>query len=242
MTAPPPLPPRPLGDLVALLRDADPAFRVFGSCVHRYRVEDALSEDELADFERTHGIRLPEEYRAYLRDVGNGGAGPYYGLLPLEPFGGPLDAPFPFTETTEDVDGEPLDPDALPGLVALADKGCAMTSCLVVSGPASGTVWGYAEGIYPEAASFDAWFRTWAEQKLRLLAREPLVGRLRVGMTLAEAEAVAGTPWRVRWDEPPLAFREGETPYRLAATDDLWATVKVDDAGTILSIRPAPFL
>lgn len=43
-----------------------------------------LSEDALRGIEATHGVALPDEYRAFLQQIGNGGPGPYYGLLPFE--------------------------------------------------------------------------------------------------------------------------------------------------------------
>ncbi len=42
-----------------------------------------LSDSELINFERKNGIRLPEDYRQFLKLVGDGGAGPHKGILPL---------------------------------------------------------------------------------------------------------------------------------------------------------------
>ena len=61
--------------------DAD---RVFGSGGHHFRLEPVLDESELAELERQLGVELPTDYRNFLRHVGRGGAGPSYGVFPLE--------------------------------------------------------------------------------------------------------------------------------------------------------------
>lgn len=38
----------------------------------------------MAELEHHHGARLPEDYRAFITKLGNGGPGPYYGVMPLE--------------------------------------------------------------------------------------------------------------------------------------------------------------
>lgn len=50
---------------------------------HKWVVEDPLTQGELAELEAQIGVRLPEEYRAFLLHVGAGGAGPAYGLFPV---------------------------------------------------------------------------------------------------------------------------------------------------------------
>lgn len=52
--------------------------------IHGYRLNPTLTEDALAELEAANGFTLPEQYRRFLLDLGNGGAGPYGGILPLE--------------------------------------------------------------------------------------------------------------------------------------------------------------
>jgi hypothetical protein len=55
-----------LGELIQRLRTADRTFRVFGSQQHKYRLGRTLSETALQEFESTHQIKLPEDYRCFL--------------------------------------------------------------------------------------------------------------------------------------------------------------------------------
>ncbi|MBT0768443.1 SMI1/KNR4 family protein [Kineosporia sp. J2-2] len=57
--------------------------RVFGSQLHAFGLAPHLDENEIAEAEGQFGIRLPDDYRAFLGEVAAGGAGPYYGLFPL---------------------------------------------------------------------------------------------------------------------------------------------------------------
>jgi hypothetical protein len=52
------------------------------------QLEPVLSNAEVREIETQIGIRLPDEYRSFLLQAGNGGAGPHYGLCPLRKTGG----------------------------------------------------------------------------------------------------------------------------------------------------------
>ena len=96
---------------------------VFGAELHEFELHPCLTESELESFEKTHEVVLPTDYRLFLLLVGDGGAGPYYGLFRLgevddgfdfEPweegtFVGKLSAPFPHREPWNDLTGAPGD-------------------------------------------------------------------------------------------------------------------------------------
>lgn len=103
------------------LRASKKALKVFGATSHCYRMNPTLSEEEVVAFEARHGVQLPDDYRQFLMRVGNGGAGPDYGVFPLgqmdngfdfgpwDDFVGDLSKPFPHTQAWNDLTGEPED-------------------------------------------------------------------------------------------------------------------------------------
>jgi hypothetical protein len=98
---------------------------VFGAQAHEFALNLPLTESEVAAFETAYNVALPEEYRLFLLLVGNGGAGPYYGLFRLgemdDGFGfarweqgafvGKLAASFPHSGPWNDLTGVPDDDD-----------------------------------------------------------------------------------------------------------------------------------
>src|SRR5688572_24780153 len=70
--------------LIDALAAADPRCVRFGAATHRWRRRPALTEGRVVSIEAEVGVALPEDYRAYLTAVGDGGAGPYHGVLPLD--------------------------------------------------------------------------------------------------------------------------------------------------------------
>jgi len=65
------------------LRSARGIREVFGANGHMFILNPTLSEAEVRTFETQHEITLPTDYRKFLLRIGNGGAGPYYGVFPL---------------------------------------------------------------------------------------------------------------------------------------------------------------
>ncbi len=78
----------------------------------------------MANFETKHGIELPEGYRRFITKLGNGGAGPYYGVFKFremddchsfrrwkenDGFVGMLAKPFPHTKQWNEVPPFPED-------------------------------------------------------------------------------------------------------------------------------------
>jgi hypothetical protein len=66
------------------LKCADINFEFFGSNGRKYTFAPVLTENEIVAFENKHNITIPEEYRLFIKEIGNGGVGPFYGLLSLE--------------------------------------------------------------------------------------------------------------------------------------------------------------
>ena len=142
----------------------------FGVDGHRWRLNDPIGAAELAAVERHYAVRLPEDYRAFLLGVGNGGAGPAYGMFSLEagiecfredPPAHCLSDEFPFKAYYNPVEDETLVArqgrggggelgedeferllDRMDyGTLVVGHEGCGHMHRMVVTGPARGQVW-----------------------------------------------------------------------------------------------------
>jgi hypothetical protein len=131
---------------------------------HRYQLGPCLTEAEVIAVEQQYRIRLPEDYREFLLNIGNGGAGPDSGMGSLsgsietaklkcpdladdvlaKPF--PLVKPyvFPLDGTSDEVEAFLKDlwrPEYMQGTLPLADCGCGVDVLLIITGEARGTLW-----------------------------------------------------------------------------------------------------
>lgn len=114
---------------------------------------------------------MPEPYRRFLLEVGDGGAGPYYGLTrlgqtPEFPAGPFLHASAwnPNAVRPEMSEDEYFDARWVAGSMVICEFGCGAYCRLVLTGPARGGVWldGRSSdgGIVP-LADFRAWYLDW---------------------------------------------------------------------------------
>jgi len=98
----------------------DPGFTRFGAAAHRYSLNPPLAESEVTAFEARHRLSLPEDYRDFLLEVGDGGAGPFYGLFRLD------------RSDLDRRDGEDLMPGFLAGPFPTSGPGTRTTAALRV--------------------------------------------------------------------------------------------------------------
>ena len=160
----------------------DPGFTRFGAAAHRYSLNPPLAESEVTAFEARHDLSLPEDYRDFLLEVGDGGAGPFYGLFRLDRsdldrrdgedlMPGFLAGSFPhersWNEDYSSPEGEEeyFDPAPIRGSLNLSHQGCGYMVRLVLNGPQRGTLWEDGRcsdmGITPFAPGFAAWYLQW---------------------------------------------------------------------------------
>ena len=158
--------------------------------MHRFRLNPPLTEDEVARFEAAHGIALPGDYRAFLTQLGNGGAGPAYGVSKLgeaplgweprpfreiEGYVGCLSKPFPHTAAWNDYRDTAKYEGPIDGAIPISDIGCGSMFWLVVAGPEAGHIWCDSRADYaglapmPDDASrktFLEWYLDWLHKEL----------------------------------------------------------------------------
>jgi len=149
-----------------------------GGASHRYKLHAPLSEPTLKAFESEWKVELPAAYRDFLANVGNGGAGPGYGLFSLG-----KEDDRPLDEDSLEALATPFDDDAalewegegegdgaaehMRGALPIATEGCQDFFWLIVSGPCAGQIWRTDDGsIDPvvdesDVLEFRAWYERW---------------------------------------------------------------------------------
>ena len=149
---------------------------------HQLKMNPPIPLEELLEFEQTYNLKLPEGYRRFLLEIGNGGAGPYYGIIPLEkrmyayvndindhPYFGECKAhPLPDKNYGVRPEDEWLD-DWAQGTITLCNQGCNYHSLLVVRGEEEGRICYSAmmgEPYYMPDPDFLSWYERWLDEVL----------------------------------------------------------------------------
>ena len=131
-----------------------------------------LAEQEVAQFEQQHNVRLPEDYRLFIKRVANGGNfiwGELYALGANLPTHAPTvqtSCKFPYTLSQPLIFNEEDDSDHSDiscvnrGFIPLLHEGCGIFAILIIKSndqATYGTVWRYDlandTGVYPLFAS-----------------------------------------------------------------------------------------
>ena len=168
-----------------LAAQADSMYNVFGARAHRYQLNEPLSLAEVEQFEREHGITLPEDYVDFMTEIGNGGAGPYYGIHPLGAKQSiDLDLigqPSPLKPRNEwsgtGWSDDKLVDDAMddeeeeyPGLLNIGEQGCSYETMLVITGEYRGKViyidLDSQKTFFTYEANFLDWYERWLDETI----------------------------------------------------------------------------
>lgn len=181
--------------LAALAREKNPRPQDFGAISHKYQFNPPIGVDKVCEFETECGLTLPEAYVLYLTQIGNGGAGPDYGLFPLEKIKAIYDPNEEIFLDKKDIDeewaemcrayDESLDNDdgeylrieryAFNGSVIIGTPGCTMYTILMCKGENYGKIGIIDSDMVEECAPriFDQTFEEWILGYFRNAAENP---------------------------------------------------------------------
>jgi len=171
-------------DRLDYLRSTDPGLTRFGSAAHGYLLNPPLVEHDVMAFEARHGVSLPDDYRAFLLQVGDGGAGPFGGVFRLDRSDLPvlnredllpgfLAGAFPHErpgneppgDSSSQAEDDYFDQSRIHGSLNLSHQGCGYMVRLVLNGPQLGSLWEDGRcgdmGITPFSPDFASWYRQW---------------------------------------------------------------------------------
>lgn len=148
---------RKLRRLLEQAKAKDRGLERFGAHSHQYKLAAPASEGKIQKFEERFGFRLPEEYREFLLRMGDGGAGPYYGIYGVEKLENKLSG-------RREKEAH-LYADILP----IGTQGCTFMTGLALRGPCQGQVVYYDEDccgkpFIVREKGFLAWYERWLRE------------------------------------------------------------------------------
>ena len=176
--------------LLGQAKAKDPDLARFGAYSHQYKLAVPAGEEAIQKFEEQQGIRLPEEYRDFLMLVGNGGAGPYYGLYGLKALKEDLSdshgvrlyrvmkEPVIYPKMSEEEWDRMADPEGrrkgeevhpYAGILPIGTQGCTLMTGLMLAGPYRGQVVYYDEDFcgppfFAREKGFLEWYERWLRE------------------------------------------------------------------------------
>ncbi|MCQ4085676.1 SMI1/KNR4 family protein [Saccharibacillus sp. JS10] len=163
------------------------AEHVFGASSHHYQLHAPITMTELNDLEKDWGVKLPEAFAAFITLVGNGGAGPYYGIYnvqQMKPDRTGIGIPSvlkvnletqdwqsenDFALIDEDLDDEAYEEAAanlLSGTVEIGTMGSSYEILLIVSGEHEGRILYWDSEFYRPFFTYENHFLDWYERWL----------------------------------------------------------------------------
>ena len=166
-------------EILKKLKEQDTEFKKFSADFHHYKFNSPLEKDKVNEFENIYNVSLPQDYKEFIMNIGDGGFGPYYGLESL--YDSIVDfklrnkpkiaiaKDFPYTEKWDEewisnfdwekdipegnIVDEYMDVKHIQGCLEICHYGHGCTFLLVVKGKEVGNMWfdGRADysGIYP---------------------------------------------------------------------------------------------
>lgn len=166
----------PLEELKTLLKKAkaaDPSLKKFGADHHKYKWNPPATLEDVEKFEQEIGVTLPDGYRNFFLQAGDGGAGPSYGLFSLKQVRHwltwevqPEKMPY-LSPEIETVDIEKV-PDCWRGCIPIGSQGDTYFTYLFVTGPNRGrVVYVESEGLwifFPKEPDFLSWYTRWLRE------------------------------------------------------------------------------
>ena len=139
--------------LLNQLKALDKTCQLFGAVYHRYKLNPICTTEEIADAEKRLGTQLPADLKAFYTFMGNGAAGPHYGIRQLNDLPAYFEPHLPYQgiqyyldnswkDDEDEEEEEPLDPNGyfeiekelLNGLIPIIEEGCGHQTCIVTSG------------------------------------------------------------------------------------------------------------
>lgn len=196
-------------------KELDPDCIGFGVEAHNYELNSPISDKKLRELEKKFKISLPEEYRSFLLNVGNGGAGPSYGLYSIE---GALTGicptynRYPSGKAGIEITKDFIRPDQVKegeypddyGMLILCQHGCALDDFLILNGSERAFVWEYVEWVghhVPLLKKMPDISTNNLPEPVRLAAAERWVTDL---LKATNEEKMTFTDWYLNWlDKPP---------------------------------------